>query len=166
MLEHAQFNRRTFLKRAYYLAGAGIASLVLYGCSGSPEPNAFILEVACADNNLAFDPPTLTAPAGQAVRLTFSNVSTIFRHNWVLVAGGADVADQVNQAAIAAGADSGYIPADASQILAHTKLTPLGESDTITFTTPSAAGEYVYLCTFPGHYLAGMKGTLMVEALG
>ena len=26
-----------------------------------------------------------------------------------------------------------------------------------------AAGSYVFLCTFPGHYVAGMKGTLTVK---
>ena len=27
----------------------------------------------------------------------------------------------------------------------------------------TAAGTYIYLCTEPGHYAAGMKGTLTVE---
>ena len=35
-------------------------------------------------------------------------------------------------------------------------------ASTATFTAP-AAGNYIFLCTFPGHYVAGMKGTLTVK---
>jgi uncharacterized cupredoxin-like copper-binding protein len=33
---------------------------------------------------------------------------------------------------------------------------------TFTFETPGA-GTYEFICTFPGHYLAGMKGNLVVN---
>jgi azurin len=122
------------------------------------------LEVASADNQLAFDPTSLIAFADQQVDLTFHNSSTIFMHNWVLVNGDASVVDQVLQAAITAGVEHDYLPEDRSHILAHTALVSGGESATITFTTPATAGEYTYLCTFPGHCLAGMKGTLIITA--
>lgn len=48
-------------------------------------------------------------------------------------------------------------------LLIYTKLLKSGETDTVIFATPAEAGEYTYLCTFPGHYLMGMKGTLVVE---
>ncbi|HEU5090712.1 MAG TPA: plastocyanin/azurin family copper-binding protein, partial [Roseiflexaceae bacterium] len=32
----------------------------------------------------------------------------------------------------------------------------------VTFKAP-APGTYTFLCTYPGHYAAGMKGTLTVE---
>ncbi|MCC6456811.1 MAG: hypothetical protein IT328_17785 [Caldilineaceae bacterium] len=128
------------------------------------EASVVQLEVASADNQLAFDPTSLIAFADQQVDLTFYNSSTIFMHNWVLVNGDASVVDQVLQAAIAAGTDRGYLPEDMSHILAHTPLVAAGESATITFTTPATAGEYIYLCTFPGHCLAGMRGTLIITA--
>ena len=156
--------RRAVLTWLGLLAGIGATSGVLAGCGGDTEPDALSLEIACDGNQLAFDKATLTIPAGQFVQLRFNNISTTFQHNWVLVAGGEEVAAQVNQAATAAGLDREYIPADTSQILAHTKLTSRGESDVITFTSPTTAGDYVYLCTFPGHYLAGMKGILVVTA--
>ena len=37
------------------------------------------------------------------------------------------------------------------------------KSTEITFKAPAAAGTYPYLCTFPGHYAAGMKGTLVIK---
>lgn len=33
----------------------------------------------------------------------------------------------------------------------------------ITFTTPKKPGKYKYICTFPGHFAAGMQGTLYVK---
>jgi azurin len=50
------------------------------------------------------------------------------------------------------------------QIIAHTGLVAGGESDTVTFTAPEEPGDYEYICTFPGHFAAGMKGTLTVKA--
>ena len=38
-----------------------------------------------------------------------------------------------------------------------------GETVKVTFNAPKEPGEYLYLCTFPGHYLAGMKGLLVVK---
>ena len=47
-------------------------------------------------------------------------------------------------------------------MVAHTKLLGGGESDEITFTAP-AAGEYPFICTFPGHF-AIMQGVMTVKA--
>jgi azurin len=164
MPRRQQLHRRDVLKWSGFLAGIAIISGILAGCGGSEEEDALSLEISCDGNNLTYDKATLTAPAGELVELNFHNVSTTFQHNWVLVEGGEAAAEQVNQAAIAAGADADFLPPDMPQILAHTKLTSTGESDTIRFTTPSDPGEYLYLCTFPGHYLAGMRGTFVVTS--
>jgi uncharacterized cupredoxin-like copper-binding protein len=37
-----------------------------------------------------------------------------------------------------------------------------GEELSVTFETPGP-GTYAFLCTFPGHYQAGMVGELVVE---
>lgn len=81
------------------------------------------------------------------------------QHNWVLVAPG--TADKVAADSIAAGAAKGWL-ATGPNVLAHTKLVDGKQSDTIEFTAPSKAGDYPYICTFPGH--AGtMKGVLTVK---
>ena len=123
--------------------------------------NAVQLEVACAVNQLAFEPTALVAPANRQISLTFHNVSAIFMHNWVLVNGDDDLANQILEAAIAAGPEQNYIPAGMNDIIAHTKLVSGGESETITFAAPPA-GDYTYICTFPGHCLAGMRGVLTI----
>ena len=55
---------------------------------------------------------------------------------------------------------SDYIPTGSKAILVHTKLLGPGESDTITFTVP--AGEYEFICSFPGHY-GMMRGKVIAE---
>ena len=83
-------------------------------------------------------------------------------HNWILLAADAD-AQAVDEAAAQA-KDNDYVPKDMSdQILAHTGLVAGGETDEVTFTAPEEPGDYEYICTFPGHLAAGMKGTLTVE---
>jgi azurin len=79
------------------------------------------------------------------------------------VQGDDHVAKQVSEDALTAGLEQQAIPADKSEILAHTNLVKSGESVKVTFTAPTEPGDYTYLCTFPGHYLMGMKGTLVVE---
>jgi azurin len=128
-------------------------------------PSETKLEIGCAENQLAFDPTELVAPANGQIRLTFHNHSTVFMHNWVLVNGGEAAVDQVLLAAATAGPGQNYLPGDMSNVIAHTELIESGESATITFATPPA-GEYTYICTFPGHCLAGMRGTLIVTASG
>ena len=60
--------------------------------------------------------------------------------------------------------DTDFVPASmADKIIAHTKLAGGGETVEVTFTAPAKAGKYDYLCTFPGHFAAGMKGTLTVK---
>jgi azurin len=95
------------------------------------------------------------------VKVTFKNGSAAQQHNWVLVKGGDDVAMKVDEAGVTAGAATGYIPQDPN-IIANVKLLNANETGTAEFTAP-AAGTYTFLCTFPGHFAAGMKGTFTVS---
>ena len=54
-----------------------------------------------------------------------------------------------------------YIP-ESSDILWHTKLVQPGQTETLEFVAPAEAGDYPYLCTFPGHWLL-MQGVMKVE---
>src|SRR5437868_12385387 len=44
-----------------------------------------------------------------------------------------------------------YVPPSAKERLAHTKLLGPNETDTVTFNAPFVPGEYLYVCSFPGH---------------
>jgi len=121
------------------------------------------LELGATDQ-MTFDKEELTVRSGQKVTLTLKHTGTMSKssmgHNFVLLADGTDVNEFGQRAAAAE--DNEFIPADAlDQVIAHTKLIGGGESTTIEFTAP-AAGTYLYICSFPGHY-ATMKGVLTVK---
>jgi len=121
------------------------------------------LELSSQGDQLAFNQTTFQVSRGEALTLIFRNRSKALKHNWVLVKGDDGVADQVSETALTAGLAQEAILVDNAQVLAHTKLLQSGEAATINFTAPTEPGSYTYLCTFPGHYLIGMKGTLVVN---
>jgi len=117
-------------------------------------------------NSLRFSKEAITAKPGEEITVKLSNNSKLpaaaMAHNWVLIKQDAD-AQKLDEAASSAKAND-YIPKDMSdQIIAHTGLVGGGESDSVTFKAPTEPGEYTYICTFPGHFAAGMKGTLTVK---
>ena len=60
--------------------------------------------------------------------------------------------------------DTGYIPAAKSdEIIAHIDLLGPRKSGEADFKAPATPGVYPYLCTFPAHYQAGMRGFLTVK---
>jgi azurin len=120
------------------------------------------LQVGTKGDEIAFDQTQLAAKPGQSIRLTFKNNASSgsrMQHSWVLTRPGAEA--KVADAATKAGAEKKYIP-DSPDVLAHTSLVEPGQSQTITFSAPSAPGKYPYICTFPGHYLS-MHGVLDVK---
>ncbi|MEM6638908.1 MAG: azurin [Pseudomonadota bacterium] len=83
-------------------------------------------------------------------------------HNWVLIEEGN--LDAVVSDGASAGVAGNYVKAGDSRVIAATKLLAGGESDTVTFDLSAleSGKNYVYVCTFPGHW-AIMKGTLSVS---
>lgn len=119
-------------------------------------------------DTLKFSKDSITVKPGEQVTIKLVNSSKLpasaMSHNLVLLVASAD-AHKIDKAAMKAGKDKDYVPEGMDdQILAQTGLVAGGESDTITFTAPEQTGEYEYICTFPGHFAAGMKGTLTVKA--
>lgn len=109
-----------------------------------------------------FDATTLELAAGEDIVLTFNNGAKTTAHNWVLISGDDYAAIEVNQAGEQAGEGAAYIPDDLRIIARTAGLVKGGQSESVSFTAP-AAGTYVYLCTFPGHFELGMKGVLTVK---
>ena len=97
------------------------------------------------------------------VRLIYENSEDML-HNLVLTAPGR--ADAVADAAIQLGikgAAQHYVPRTRDVLFNSVLLEP-GKSDTIYFRAPDIAGEYPYLCTFPGHGTT-MRGVMHVTTL-
>ena len=85
------------------------------------------------------------------------------QHNLVVVAPGA--LEEIGQAAekMSPLPDAYlrlYVP-DSTKVLYATKLLDPGQQTKLAFTAPGQAGEYPYLCTYPGHWRR-MVGTLAV----
>ena len=121
-----------------------------------------------ANDQMKFDTTDISGTVGQKIVITLTNDGSlpkaVMAHNIVVLKPGTDVAAFIRSASASPRAAAGYLPDDAQagQILAHTKLLGPGEEDTITF-TPTAAGLYEYVCTFPGHTAAGMRGKIIVQ---
>ena len=115
---------------------------------------------------MKYNQTTIEAKPGEMIHIVLKNVGTIpkiaMAHNFVLLALATDV-NEFTKAAMTAQATD-YVPADQkAKVLASTKLAGPGETVEVSFKAPAKAGSYQYLCTFPGHFAAGMKGTLVVK---
>jgi len=104
---------------------------------------------------------------GQKVVLSFKHIGQLpamaMGHNVVILEKGTVVPNFATKCAPAK--DTGYIPQDEEskeQMIIYTKMLGGGESDEVSFTAP-AAGEYPFICSFPGHW-AIMQGVMTVKA--
>ena len=123
------------------------------GAEGGPPP---LQASTDAGGALKYQQETLNAPADQALTLDFQNPSAL-QHNWVLVKPGQE------QAVVdAAAAKNGDATGLEGTIAVGALLNGGGNEQIQILATP--AGSYTYLCTVPGHYAAGMKGTLTLGA--
>ncbi len=129
------------------------------------EENVRTIEIKGTDQ-MKFDVTEINAVPGETIRIVFTTVSKLpkraMAHNVVILKEDADVEAFANASAMAR--DNDYIAADMEdQIVAATPLAGGGETVEVTFTVPEDAGSYTYICSFPGHFLGGMKGTLNVK---
>ena len=118
-----------------------------------------------ANDQMKYDVTSIDATAGQKVTVTLASNGSLpkvaMAHNFVLLKAGTDV-NAFATAAMTHQAE-GYMPPEmADKVIASTPLVGAGESQSVTFTAP-AAGTYDYICTFPGHAMTGMRGTLTVK---
>jgi azurin len=163
----------TSLRLLALLAAGGIAA-ALVGCGPSektaaPAPAApadGVRTVAITANDaMQYSVKEIRARSGEKLRVTLTNTGKMpkqaMAHNWVLLKPMSD--SELNAFGMAASAKPPtYMPDDASAVLVHTKMLGAGEKDMVEFAAPSAAGQYPFICTFPGHF-AIMRGKLIVE---
>lgn len=119
-----------------------------------------------ANDTMKYDVTSIEAKPGEEIKVVLTNVGVVPKeamgHNWVLLKAGTDAMAFVT--ASAAAKDTGYVPAAMKdQVLAHIEQLGPKQSGEVTFKAPTEPGEYQYLCTFPGHFQVGMKGTLTVK---
>lgn len=118
-----------------------------------------------ANDQMKFSIDKLDAQARQKIEITFKNVGTMPKqsmgHNFCLLHLKVDPAAFLEAGFASAGND--YVAKDNEKdVIVRTKILGPGESETLSFTAPSEPGSYEYICTFPGHFGAGMKGFLNI----
>ena len=122
--------------------------------------------VITASDMLKFSVTQIEVQRGQTVHIQLKNAGTlpkdVMGHNWILLKAGSDATAYATAALSAKG--EGYQPKSlADQVLASIPLLGPRQTGEVTFVAPDTAGSYIYLCTFPGHFQAGMRGELIVK---
>ena len=119
-----------------------------------------------ANDEMKYNVTTITAKPGEQLRVRLIVRGVVpkiaMAHNFVLLKPGTN-----EQKFVEAGAmfrDQDFIPpALKANVLAKTPLAGPGETVQVVFTAPAKPGSYTYLCTFSGHFQAGMRGVLIVK---
>ena len=174
------------MKNAYGYVGAVVVGLILAGglavqaaaqtktaapAKAAPPAKAAAKSAArvvkiSADDTLKYDVTTINAKPGEALEIELTSKSALpkqaMAHNFVLLKKTTDLNAFVMEAAMSQA--TGYIPAKyKAEVIASTPMAGPGETVKATFKAPTVPGSYTYLCSFAGHFLAGMKGTLVVK---
>ena len=119
-----------------------------------------------ANDQMQFNKKAFEIKAGDTIKLTLKHVGKLPKiamgHNLVILQKGTNLAGWASKAMTAAATN--YIPVDEASkkaVIAKTKVLGGGETDSVTFSIKEA-GEYQYLCSFPGHF-ALMQGKITVK---
>ncbi len=123
---------------------------------------AQVIKIKVIKNEMKYDLKSFTVEAGKPVEIIFENPD-FMQHNLVIAQIGAlqivgKAADKL--AADPKGAEKNYVP-DVPEVLFSTKLVNPEQSVKLSFIAPATAGDYPYVCTFPGHWSL-MNGTMKV----
>ena len=124
-----------------------------------------VIEVTAGDN-MKFNVSTIEAKAGEELKIILTNIGSMPKeamgHNLVILKKGSDVTAFATAATTAKATE--YIPeALKDQVLAHSELLGPRKSSEFTFKVPAEAGDYPFLCSFPAHFMVGMKGVISVK---
>jgi azurin len=157
---------RTIVHLTLVTAAVAAAIAVRAQTSGASHRTINISVSDPVDGKMSYSLSRITARPGERLRIVFVSLGTlpklVMAHNWLLLRLGVDPKGFSDDAATARETD--FIPPQRkAQVIASSLLIGPGERDEITFTVPKVAGKYNYICTFPGHFAAGMAGELVVK---
>jgi azurin len=159
-----------------FLTLSAVLALALAGCGPkSADSSAGTAPAAAAgpreidltaNDMMKYSQTALTAAPGEKLHVVLTNVGSqpkeVMGHDWVLLKAGSDAA-AFSTAAIMHKAENYIAPELSSEVVAKIDLLGPRQTGEVTFTVPTAPGDYTFLCTFPAHYQAGMHGTLTVK---
>jgi azurin len=138
--------------------------LLTVALAGTVSAQPRTVELVATDN-LKFSTTTIEARPGETLRIVVRGSGQMpkiaMAHNFVLLQPGTDPGSFANEGAMHRGSDF-IAPALAGKVIAKTSMAGAGEATEVTLSAPGP-GSYPFVCTFPGHALAGMTGTLVVR---
>ncbi len=127
------------------------------------RPDLLTVHIASVPERMRFDVSRFEVKPGQPVKLVFSNPD-MMQHNLVIVKPGA--LEEVGTAGNEMAKDPDGIKKDfvpkSDKVLHATKLIDPQATAILRFNAPREAGEYPYVCTFPGHWVI-MNGVMQVK---
>lgn len=140
-----------------------VSFLVLF--AGAPARPPRTIDISGGDD-MKYSVTTIAARAGEPLRLRLASKGTLPRiamsHNVVVLKAGTDVARFIADGAPFRATD--FIPPTMKNaVIAQTPFAGPGETVEVLFAAPSKPGRYPFVCTFSGHFQAGMQGTLIVK---
>lgn len=145
----------------WLLLVAMVLGLALVGCGGAGEGAAAEpVEFSLSATDIAYDQPQLEVQVGQPVRVVLDNEGALlhdFSIREIPLDGEAHAEEAHSDETAAHEEQMGH---EGEEPDVHVAAAA-GAHGEVTF-TPSAAGEYEYYCTVPGHKEAGMAGILSV----
>jgi glucose/arabinose dehydrogenase/azurin len=133
--------------------------------TGVSETGRVVIQLTAVPAKMRFDKTSFTVPAGKAVTVVFKN-SDDMAHNVVITTPGN--MEKVGKAAEAMamlkdGYEKNFVP-KIPEVLFSTPLVSGGKSFRLDFTAPGKAGDYPFICSFPGHWQM-MRGVMKVIKL-
>lgn len=154
-----------FLNKVASLSFLLLLPFLVVNAQNSTDGDIKTIQITGSDQ-MKYDVTEIDASPGQEIKIVLTTESKLpkvaMAHNVVVLKQDTDLKAFVNAASTKR--DNEFIPSKfTDQIIAHTALAGGGETVEITFTVPEETGNYPYICSFPGHFMAGMKGTLIVE---
>jgi len=125
-----------------------------------------IVRVQTLPERMEYDLNWFAAEAGKPVQIVLFNPDAM-PHNVVIGRPGSvrEIGAAATGMAMPSDPDAKPFVPDSPLVLHATKLVNEGETTQVSFTAPTVPGEYVYLCTFPGHWVRMYGVMLVVENL-
>ncbi len=135
------------------------------GPGQAPSKGMRTVEIVGTDD-MKFSLTAIPAKRGEQLRVRLVSKGTMpkiaMAHNFVVLQKAVSQVKFITAGATSRATD--FIPPDMKdQVLAATAMAGPGETVEVTFKVPNVAGDYPFVCTFPGHFQAGMRGMLNVK---
>ena len=159
----------------YLILATFTSALLVSGCGQKESASApasapataapRVIEITAGDN-MKFNLTAIEAKPGESLKIILTNIGQMPKeamgHNIVILKKGADTAAYA-AAATTAKASEYLPPAFQDQVLAHSELIGPRKSSEFLFKVPAETGDYPFICSFPAHYMVGMKGVITVK---